>query len=210
MRAFRSRTLWGVLLVVMGILFLLESLQILALGGAWAALFVAAALVFGFAFFESRANWWAAIPGMVLLSIGVLIGTDALFPRLADAIGGSIVLGGIALSFWIIYLRTRLTQWWSIIPGGILGSLALGIAVEPFVHGDAFVGIFFTGMALTFLLVYLLPTVGEKMAWALIPAGILGAMGLIFLSVATRLMGILWPLLLIGVGAYVLLRALRR
>jgi len=210
MRAFRSRTLWGILLVVVGVLFLLESLQVLALGGAWAALFVAAGLIFGYAFFEKPANWWAAIPGMSLLSIGVLVGADALFPRLAGSIGGSIILGGIALSFWIVYLRTRFQHWWAIIPGGILGSLALGLAAEPFIAGEAFVGIFFTGMALTFLLVYLLPTAGGNMAWSLIPAGILGAMGLIFLSVATRLMGVIWPVALIGLGVYVLFRALRR
>ena len=214
MRIWRSRTLWGILLVAMGILFLLESLQILAIGGAWATLFTvlfaAAGLTFGVTFFERRENWWAAIPGLALVSIGMLIGLDAVFPRFANLVGGSIVLGGIALSFWIIYFRTDFQQWWAIIPGGILLSLALGIAVEPFIRDDVFGAVFLLGIALTFALVYLLPTAGERMRWALYPAGAVGIVGLIVLSATTRLAGLIWPVLLIGAGAYILLKNLRR
>lgn len=210
MRIWRSRTVWGILLVVMGTLFLLESLRILALGGAWAVLFIAAGLTFGYTFVESRHNWWAAIPGMTLLSIGTLIGIDAVFPRLGDLIGGSIVLGGLALSFWIIYFTTRFEQWWAIIPGGVLLSLAVGLAAEPIIEADIFPAIFMLGMALTFALVYLLPTANERMVWALFPAGALGIVGLILLSATTQLAGFLWPVVLIVAGAYILLKNLRR
>ena len=210
MRIWRSRTLWGILLVVMGILFLLESLQILALGGVWALLFVAAGLTFGFTFLENRENWWAAIPAMALLSIGTLIGIDAVFPRLGNLIGGGIVLGGLALSFWIIYVTTRYQEWWAIIPGGVLLSLALGIAVKPFIHEDVFAAFFLLGMALTFALVYLLPTANQRMGWALFPAGALAIVGLIVLSVTTRLAGLVWPVLLMTAGAYILLTNVRR
>jgi CBS-domain-containing membrane protein len=210
MRIWRSRTLWGILLVVMGTLFLLESLQILALGGAWAALFVAAGLTFGVTFLERSENWWAAIPGMTLLSIGTMIGVAAIFPKLGNLVGGGIILGGLALSFWLVYLRSRFQQWWAIIPGGILLSLALGITIEPFLQDDVFAAIFMLGMALTFALVYLLPTAGERMSWALYPAGALALVGLIILSVTTQLAGLVWPVLLIAAGAYVLLRSLRR
>jgi hypothetical protein len=210
MKIWRSRTLWGALLIVMGILFLLESLQILALGAAWAALFVAAGLTFGFTFLENRENWWAVIPAMALLSIGTLVGVDAVFPRLGSLLGGSIILGGLALSFWIIYVTTRYQQWWAIIPGGVLLSLALGIAVEPFIPGEVFAAVFLLGLALTFALVYYLPTANQHMGWALIPAGALAVVGLIVLSVTTRLAGLVWPALLIATGAYILLKNLRR
>ncbi len=210
MRIWRSRTLWGGLLVVMGILFLLESLQILALGGVWAALFVAAGLTFGYTFLENRESWWATIPAMMLLSIGTLIGIDALFPRLGNQLGGGIILGGLALSFWIIYVTTRYEQWWAIIPGGVLLSLALGIAIEPFIQGEVFAAVFLLGLALTFALVYFLPTANQHMGWALFPAGALAIVGLIVLSVTTRLAGLVWPGLLIAAGAYILLKNLRR
>jgi len=210
MKIWRSRTLWGALLIVMGILLLLESLQILALGAAWAALFVAAGLTFGSTFLENRENWWAAIPAMTLLSIGTLIGIDAVFPRLGNLLGGSIILGGLALSFWIIYVTTRYQQWWAIIPGGVLLSLALGIAVEPFIQEEIFAAVFLLGMALTFGLVYLLPTADQRMGWALFPAGALAVVGLIVLSATTQLAGFVWPALLIAAGAYILLKNLRR
>jgi len=194
----------------MGILFLLESLQILALGGVWAALFIAAGLTFGYTFLENRESWWATIPAMTLLSIGTLIGIDAIFPRLGNLLGGSIVLGGLALSFWIIYFTTHYQQWWAIIPGGVLLSLALGVAVEPFIQEDVFAALFLLGIALTFVLVYFLPTANQRMGWALIPAGALAIVGLIVLSVTTRLAGLVWPGLLIAVGAYILLKNFRR
>ena len=33
--------------------------------------------------------------------------------------------GGIALSFWYIYLTDRAGRWWAIIPGGVLTALSL-------------------------------------------------------------------------------------
>ncbi len=210
MRIWRSRTLWGSLLVAVGILFLLESLQILALGATWAVLFIAAGLTFGYTFLENRESWWATIPAMALLSVGALIGIDAVFPRLGNLLGGSIILGGLALSFWIIYVATSYEQWWAIIPGGVLLSLALGVAVEPFIQGDVFAAFFLLGVALTFALVYLLPTADQRMGWALFPAGGVAIVGLIVLSVTTRFAGLVWPGLLIAAGAYILLKNLRR
>lgn len=210
MRIWRSRTLWGGLLVAVGILFLLESLQILALGATWAVLFIAAGLTFGYTFVENRESWWATIPAMTLLSIGALIGIDAVFPRLGNLLGGSIILGGLALSFWIIYVATSYEQWWAIIPGGVLLSLALGVAVEPFIQGDVFAAFFLLGVALTFALVYLLPTADQRMGWALFPAGAVAIVGLIVLSVTTQFASLVWPGLLISAGTCILLKNLRR
>ncbi|MBN1249838.1 MAG: hypothetical protein JXC32_19405 [Anaerolineae bacterium] len=210
MRLWRSRTLWGVLLVVLGLLFLLESLQILALGAAWALLFAAAGLVFGYTYLEDREAWWAIIPAMTLLSIAALIGVDTLLPEVGSLWGASIFLGGLSLSFWIIYFATRSEQWWALIPGGILLSLALSLAVEPFLADDVFAGLFMFGIAVTFALVYLLPNPEGRMGWALIPAGVLTLVGVIILSVTTSYANLIWPVLLIVGGAYILARSLRR
>lgn len=210
MKLWRSRTLWGVLLVVLGVLFLLESLQILALGAAWALLFVAAGLTFGYTLLENREAWWAAIPAMALLSIGALIGVDTLFPELGDTWGASIFLGGLSLGFWLVYLTTRAEQWWALIPGGILLSLAMVLAIEPLVGDDLFAALFMFGIALTFALVYLLPNPEGRMGWALIPAGVLTLVGVIILAATTTYGNVIWPILLIIGGAYILLRNLRR
>lgn len=210
MKLWRSKTLWGILLVVLGILFLLESFEILVLGAAWAFLFVAAGLIFGYTFLQNREAWWAIIPAMTLLSISLLIAIDGLFPELGDAWGGSIFLGGISASFWIIFLVTRREQWWAMIPGGVLLSLALALAIEPLVSEDLFAGLFMFGIALTFALIYVVPTPAGRMTWALIPAGVLATVGVIILSATTSYGNLIWPIALIVGGIIILLRSLRR
>jgi hypothetical protein len=92
--------------------------------------------------------------------------------------GGSILLGGIALSFLLIYLVNR-ENWWAIIPGGVLLTLALIISLGSFLGGFEVGGLFFLGIGLTFALVAVIPNPQGSMAWAWIPAGILTVMGLL-------------------------------
>jgi hypothetical protein len=210
MRILRSRVVWGVLLVLMGVLFLLESLNILVLGAAWAVLFAFGGLAFGYTFLENRSNWWAIIPAMTLLGIGAIIALDALLPQLGDVLGGSVFLLALSLSFLIIYAVTGAEQWWALIPGGILLSLALLIGLETYIGDDLFAGLFLLAIGLTFAVVYLVPTSEGRMTWALFPAGILALIGLIVLSAATQLVAYIWPTVLIVIGGYLLLRNVRR
>ncbi len=214
MKLLRSRILWGLLLIIMGVLFLMESLGLLALGGAWSILFFAAAIAFGSVYFENRDAWWAIIPAMTLFGLGALIViTTYVGPELAEW-GAGVFLGSIGLAFWLVYFATRQEQWWAIIPGGVLLALATSLILEPFIGGEAFAGVFMLGMGITFALVYLLPTNQGPMGWALIPAGILGVIGvglfLAALDVPTATVNLIWPLILIFIGGYLLLRSLRR
>lgn len=208
MSIWRSRTLWGVLLVIMGILFLLESLAIVELGVLWAVLFAVAGLAFGYTFLEDRERWWAVIPAMALLGIAALIAVDVLLPQVGEVLGGSIFLIFLALAFLIIYGVTRRVEWWAVIPGGILLVLGVLLALEPVLGDDLFAGLFLIGIGLTFAVIYLLPTPEGRMGWALIPAGILALVGLLVLTVTTELAIYIWPIALIVVGAYLLLRNL--
>lgn len=214
MKLLRSRALWGLLLIGMGVLFLIESLGILSVGGAWAVLFFAAAIAFGSIFLDNREAWWAIIPAMAMFGIGAMIVAGAYLGQAGDQWGAGIFMGCLALAFWIIYFATRREQWWALIPGGVLLALAASIALEPYVSGEAFVAIFMLGMGLTFALLYLLPTPEGRMGWALIPAAVLGCIGLAFLLVASDTVasaaGLIWPLILIAIGGYILLRNLRR
>jgi len=51
--------------------------------------------------------------------------------------------------------------------------------LSAWIDGVALGAVMFFGMALTFALVYLLPTEHGHMTWALFPAGVLGVMGLL-------------------------------
>lgn len=205
---FQSRYLWGGLLIVGGILFLLQNLFGFQLGGLfWAIVFGLGGLFFLSIFFSNRMNWWGLIPGITLLGIGLVIALDTFAPEIGDLLGGSIILGGIGLSFLIVYYLNR-EFWWAIIPGGVLLSLSVAIAFESYLAGTGFVALFFLGMALTFAVLAMVTTPEGKMQWAWIPAGILGIIGIAFGAFSGSLMAYAMPVILIGVGGFLIFRTL--
>ena len=63
-------TLFGVLLVLVGGLWLLEAANVVELTTGWVALaFAVPGLLFAWAFVRSRDSWWAAIPAGALLGL---------------------------------------------------------------------------------------------------------------------------------------------
>jgi hypothetical protein len=202
--------LWGVLLIAGGVLFLLDSLGIVAVGMVlWPALFAVASLAFLFVFATApRTNWWAAIPGFVLLGLTGTIALDQLAPEVAGGWSGGLFLGGIALAFWVIYLVNR-EQWWAVIPGGVLLTLALVAGLSSVFEGLEVGGIFFFGLGLTFALLAILPTPEGRLTWAIIPAIVLLVMGALITAAAAQLINYLWPVALVLGGLYLLYRVIR-
>lgn len=204
----RSRILWGMLLIVSGILFLLQNLFDFQFGSLfWALVLGLGGLFFVSIFLTNRMNWWGLIPGITLLSVALLVGLGAIAPGVVDFLGGSIVLGGIGLSFLVVYLINR-ENWWAIIPAGVLLSLAIALIFENFLSGTGFVSIFFLGMALTFAILTFVRTPEGKMQWAWIPAGILGVIGIAFAAFSGSLTAYAVPIILIAVGAVLIFRTL--
>jgi hypothetical protein len=202
-----SRILWGVLLVVAGLIFLLESLNILILGSLfWSLLFFLGGIFFLSMFVSDRSSWWWLIPGFTLLGIGGLILLSWAAPGLAETLGGALVLGGIGLSFLVVYLVNR-DSWWAIIPAGVMLTLVAVTLFSSRISGAGVGGILFLGLGLTFALVATIPTREGRMTWAWIPAGILTLIGLFILAAAEALIGYLWPIALIILGGFFLLRA---
>ena len=206
MKRLDARIVIGVLLILAGGLGFLQAFGFLqsASDAFWGIVFLAAGGIFLFMFAGGFAsgNWWAAFPGFVLAGIGVLI----LLPNSLDNIGGAIFLGAISLSFWAVYLTGR-DRWWAIIPGGVLFTLA-AVTVLPsnFIGGAASGGVFFLGLALTFLLVALL----ANMRWAYWPAGVLGVFGIfLFFESQVYLLSYVAAAALIVVGIFIILRSLR-
>ena len=211
MRENTIRIIVSIFLIVLGGLFLLENFNVLpwdlsSMEIFWALLFGFIGAIFLAVFFSNRENWWALIPGFTLLGLGILAG-DLLPPQYED-LSGAIFLGMIGVSFLIIYLTQR-EQWWAIIPGGVLVSLAGVVVASNVFNGEAAGGVLFIGIALTFLVLYFRPVDGTRMDWAIWPAGITGVMGLFLLAGAVDVMRFIWPLILIAVGGWVLLRGLR-
>jgi hypothetical protein len=195
----------GLLLILTGVIFLLDNLNIISLN--WEVLvgplFALGGLVFLVVFIMDTDNWWALIPGMALIGLGMTIFMDQ--GSFSGAWSGAVFLGMLALSFWLVY-AFHPSNWWAVIPGGVLMTLA-AVSVIPG-DGNLSGGVFFLGMALTFGLLYLLPNPIGKVKWALIPAGILAIFGVLILLGSTGLINYVWPVALLLAGGVVLVRAI--
>ncbi len=205
------RLVWGVILIGIGVLLLLQTLNLFHFvwGLLWAVLFAAGGAAFLVTFLARRDNWWAVIPAFALMAIASLISLGILFPQVSGRLGGMLFLSVIGLSFWLVYARDR-QQWWAIIPGGVLMTLALIAGISNILPGIETGSVFFGGLALTFLMVYLLPSPQGRMGWAMIPAAICFALTLLItISSMASLFKFVWPVAAILGGVYLLYRALR-
>ena len=209
MKILESRIFWGGLLVLAGVLFLLQNLGLFRIGELfWVVLLALGALFFLSIFLQNKANWWALIPGLTLISVGIIVLINWISPDRGERWSGSIILAGIGLSFALIYLVAR-QNWWAIIPAGVLFTLAVIAGLEEFFPALGTAGLFFLGLGLTFALVALLPNPQGDLRWAWIPGGILLLVGAIFLVAGGNLLVYVWPVILILAGGMFIVRALR-
>ncbi|MCD4802530.1 MAG: hypothetical protein K8R16_06270 [Anaerolineales bacterium] len=201
----QSRLIWGGILILAGILFLLQELNILGNASQylWLIFMAAGAAVFIWIYFTKKEQWWAIIPGLTLLGLS-LSGLDSLLNFYPGSNWtGAIFLGCIGLAFWLIYLR-RQDQWWAIIPGGVLITLAAVAGLEKVLYWSG--GIFFLGLAATFALVGILPNQLDT-RWAFIPAAILAVLGVVSFAPLKSVMVVIWPVALIALGVYIIFRS---
>lgn len=210
MKVLSSRLFWGVVLVIGGVLLLLDTFGIIKGGELfWTIVGAVAGLLFLSLFVTNHDNWWALIPGTIFLVLSLAIGLDTFLPGFGDTnLDGPIILGGIALSFLLVYIAERL-NWWAIIPAGVMATIAIVAVVDSRTSGLASGGIFFLGLGITFALVAVLPASIGQMRWGWIPAGILGLMGILILLTAEDLINYIWPSALILAGILLVGRSLR-
>ena len=210
MRKIEPRVVLSLLMIGAGILFLLQNLGFLEDAGAlfWALAFAAGGGVFLYVYLTDRTQWWPIIPGLTLLGIGEIIAVGHFLPQYEDILGAPVFMGFISASFWIIYLTNR-ENWWAIIPGGVLLSIGVFLGLEALFPGDEMVGVFFLGLGLTFVVLAYLPTLEGRTRWALIPAGVLLLMGVIFLGSAFAVLEIIVPVVMVLAGLYLIYRVIQ-
>ena len=207
----------GIFLLALGGIALLQTLGIISFALNLLSLGAGIAFCIGGGFFLSmllnrhQENWWAAFPGVILFTLGLTIGMSTLFPRIADIIAGAFFLAGVSLSFWLVFLIVP-DNWWAIIPGGVMLTLSLIAFLSDFrpTSGLETGGVLFLGLAATFALVAVLPRSKHKMSWPWIPAGILGLMGVLLQLSAANLIHFIWPVALILVGVFMVVKTLIR
>jgi hypothetical protein len=202
------RLFLGLFFLLAGLAALFSSLGYLPMEKfLWPGLISGGGLIFMVFFLTSKSNWWAAIPGCILMAIGLTSALPWIAPGLEGRMGGPVVLAGISLGFWLVYLRVP-ANWWAIIPAGVMLSIASMTLIST-ENGLATAGIFFIGLGLTFALVALLPGASLRMGWPWIPAGILLLMGFLFISSASKLASLVLPSAMILGGLVLVFRAFR-
>ncbi|MBW7881150.1 MAG: hypothetical protein H3C34_00690 [Caldilineaceae bacterium] len=206
----QNNMLWGLLLIALGGFFLLQATGILgALSDLfWTLAFGVAGLVFLYVCFtDLETRWWAAIPGFTLMGLAATVFYSSFAPPFLSDMSGAIFLGSIGAGFLIVFL-TNPRRWWALIPAGALLSIAGVVLMEslPFPLLNP-ASVLFIGLGVTFGLLGLLSTyLQTNLRWAYIPAAVLLVLGLVVTTPFAGSMAFIWPLALIAVGAYLVLR----
>lgn len=205
MKHINPRLLIGILFLVGGLLSLLDAMGVISNAGDifWGLVFGIGGLAFLYLLFTDRINnWWAAFPGFTLLGLAV----SSILPDSLEHYSGLAFFAGISLAFWYVYITDH-QRWWAIIPAGVLLTLGVLSVLEE-ASGAETGGSLFLGLGLTFILVAVLPGGGSR-TWALIPGTVLLILGAV---VGTPVFGFaqyLWPILLIVLGGFFVLRFFR-
>lgn len=221
----RDSVIWGALLVLIGIGFLVWNLGIVAAiqaTVAWTliAFFALLGLSFVFSYLNKRTDWWRLIPAFTLLAVAAVIFLST--RGVAAAWVAAALLSGIALAFLVIYASDREERWWALIP---FGSVTVMVAVillgaQPATSTALLGAVLFGGMGLVFFLIYALARDRQRFGWALVPTAALGMMALVALAAyapqaapALADGARLWPVLVVLFGlillGYAALRARR-
>lgn len=207
MEKLNDRAMWGTALILFGIAFLLRSvLGDLGYKTVLGGLSCLVGVAFLARYRTGPEQWWSIIPGLTMIGLGGSILLSLLSGTIADALAGTVLIAAIGVSFLVIFFQSR-SHWWALIPGGIMMTVATVALVEGLDLGIDGGSLMMFGMAATFGLVSLVEVDGKKLRWALIPAGILLALGVFVLSENLGVMGILWPLLIIAAGIAFVIRS---
>ncbi len=199
----KNRTaVWGVILIVLGFFFLMQNFNLL--GGlsdlVGAVMFgVLGVLGVGY-YFTNRRHWWILFPAFTFIGIAGSSFTN--FIPFLRPLSGAVFLFSLSLAFWLIFLQKQPEHWWPAIPGGILTTLAFVDVADHF-SGRAADTIMLLGVAATFGLLWLLRRHANT-DWALWVAII--ALGLAVISPFAVGAKLLFPLALIGIGGWMLLK----
>ncbi|MBE2235220.1 MAG: hypothetical protein IAE85_17115 [Anaerolinea sp.] len=156
------------------------------------------------------------ILAVMLIAIGLL----AFLSQIIDLPNiGWLILPGLALIFLLWGLLTR--EIGLLIPGGILAGIALGVylIIGPYAGQieENQGGIFLLAFSAGWALITLLSLVSKQgfQWWPLIPGAIIGLVGVAVMRGGAamqllQLLGYAWPLALVAIGLYLLLRRRER
>jgi hypothetical protein len=178
MQRSRWAILWAVVLILGGGFLLAQNLELIGQpfqASIWTVLLGGLGLLFLLDALTTKGqDWWALIPGCVLLGVAATIWLGQ--QNIQGEWIGSLMLFSVALPFLLIFVIKRGTFWWALIPGGILAVIAVIPILTLRVPGEVIGAFVLWAIGVPFIVVYL---VNRKNWWALIPGGALIAIGII-------------------------------
>ncbi len=187
---------WGLVLIALGGLFLLNRLFDFHTGLLIPAVILGGiGLTFFIIYADNHERWWALIPTYVMWALAAAFSIGSIFPELL----GMLLPMMLGLPFFYLYLRNN-DYWWALIPAYTLFAAGLIVFVGVVFDGRFIAPLIMFLLALPFFYVYVR---NNGYWWALIPAGIFTSIGLgIMLVGFIRFV----PVLMIIVGIYLLVR----
>ena len=151
------------------------------------------------------------VGGALLIGLGLVL----LLGRFIPDFGRFIPLA-VGLALLAGFFVTR--AYGLLVPGAIVTGVGIGIILASQAPGEGGGGLFLLSLAGGFVAIWLLGLLfhlPERHPWPLIPGGILALIGVATAlgpagRQALELLGQLWPLILIAIGVWVLVRARSR
>lgn len=173
---YKENILWGIFLLVVGAFLLLEQLGVFGAVSFPIAsvIFLAFALAFLGLYFSRGRPWGLLVPTFVFLGLFLLTLIDSQ-GWLPGQVSAGILLVCIGFPFLIAYFENT-SNWWGLIPGGILFFVGAAVALSAILHYSFVPAVILWGIGISFLLVFL---ANPRNWWAIIPGGVLVTIGFI-------------------------------
>ncbi len=176
MRANIANMVWGLALIIAGVLFLAQNYGLMETISpqVWVYFFAFLSIIFFASYFYSGISMWgwlfpACISGGLALTMQLgLSGTSGSYVAAP-------ILFGVAIPFGVTYLLKPRERWWALIPTWVLSSIAVVVLIADSARGEVIGSLVLFSIALPFLMVYLM---NRTRVWALIPGGILAIISL--------------------------------
>jgi hypothetical protein len=128
-RTMRPHVVFGMVLVILGVMMLLERLLPWAGNLAWAAIFAVTGFLLLGVYSRSKPRRWPLIPAYVAFALAGLMLVELV--RLPGDLTGAYVMYAVAIPFIYVYLRDR--KVWALIPGGVMAVIGTGLLLESMV-----------------------------------------------------------------------------
>lgn len=188
---------WGVLLILAALAVLVQKLGYIDFSRVsmtfWTWVFVGVAVVFFLRYLFSKLKGWGFLFPATIFSALAYIVTYANRGVKGEFLG-SLIFIAVAIPFVVAFLTNIKANWWALIPAFACSVLAFIVNYANAIRGEWIGALVMFSIGLPFLLVYL---VNRSQRWALIPGGILVAIGLMSLaSMASQWVAVLIPFII--------------